>query len=174
MVNFEFSGNLRRYISEVSLNVKTIEQGLRLLMAQLPGFRRDYQESTLHITINGKHITQSDYAFNTNRALPDGAIVKFMPVVEGAISGTAALVISLVVTAASVAYSLYMTSQIKKQSSADTDSTSITNNSFTSAENRIGQGNPVPLLLGYMCVGSNVISLGLDTSNDPNWTETVS
>ncbi|EBK1504539.1 tail assembly protein, partial [Salmonella enterica subsp. enterica serovar Give] len=47
-------------------------------------------------------------------------------------------------------------------------------NSFTSAENRVGQGRPVPILIGEMEVGSNVISLGIDTSNNQDWTESIS
>ncbi|EDB4200986.1 tail assembly protein, partial [Salmonella enterica subsp. enterica serovar Senftenberg] len=42
------------------------------------------------------------------------------------------------------------------------------------AENRVGQGRPVPILLGEMEVGSNVISLGIDTSNNADWTESIS
>lgn len=54
------------------------------------------------------------------------------------------------------------------------DTNSITNNSFTSAENRVGQGRPVPLLLGEMVVGSNVISLGIDTTNNRDWNISIS
>ncbi|EAQ6239565.1 tail assembly protein, partial [Salmonella enterica] len=33
---------------------------------------------------------------------------------------------------------------------------------------------PVPILLGEMEVGSNVISLGIDTSNNSDWEESIS
>jgi predicted phage tail protein len=109
-----------------------------------------------------------------NRHLKDGATVLFVPIVEGSISAVAAVWIMVAVTVASVAYSLYMTSHMKTQSAADQDTNSITNNSFTSAENRIGQGRAVPILVGEMVVGSNVISLGIDTSNNQDWDISIS
>ncbi len=119
-------------------------------------------------------MSQDNLEFHMNRHLKDGATVLFVPIVEGAISAVAAVWIMVAVTVASVAYSLYMTSHMKTQSSADQDTNSITNNSFTNAENRIGQGRPVPLLLGEMVVGSNVISLGIDTSNNQDWDISIS
>lgn len=110
-----------------------------------------------------------------DRNLKDGSTVLFVPVIEGAISGTFALVATLVIAAASVAYSIYMARNMKTKTSAEAAETNtLTNNSFTSAENRVGQGRPVPILLGEMEVGSNVISLGIDTSNNQNWTESIS
>ncbi|EHL37063.1 Tail assembly protein I, partial [Salmonella enterica subsp. enterica serovar Montevideo str. ATCC BAA710] len=61
-----------------------------------------------------------------------------------------------------------------KTSAEAAETNTLTNNSFTSAENRVGQGRPVPILLGEMAVGSNVISLGIDTSNNADWTESIS
>ncbi|WP_369834729.1 hypothetical protein [Cronobacter condimenti] len=59
-----------------------------------------------------------------------------MPVVEGAISGTVALVATLVIAAASVAYSIYMARNMKTKNAAEAaENNTITNNSFTSAEN---------------------------------------
>jgi len=109
-----------------------------------------------------------------NRHLKDGATVLFVPIVEGAISAVAAVWIMVAVTVASVAYSLYMTSHMKTRSAADQDTNSITNNSFTSAENRVGQGRAVPILAGEMVVGSNIISLGIDTSNNQDWDISIS
>jgi predicted phage tail protein len=124
--------------------------------------------------IDGSDISGDNLEFHMNRHIKDGATVLFVPIVEGSISAVAAVWIMVAVTVASVAYSLYMTSHMKTASSADQDTNSITNNSFTSAENRIGQGRPVPLLLGEMVVGSNVISLGIDTSNNQDWNISIS
>jgi len=124
--------------------------------------------------IDGSDISADTLEFHMNRHVKDGARVLFVPIVEGSISAVAAVWIMVAVTVASVAYSLYMTSHMKTKSSADQDTNSITNNSFTSAENRIGQGRPVPLLLGEMEVGSNVISLGIDTTNNQDWNISIS
>jgi len=156
------------------LNVDTPAQGLRLLLAQCPEFKRDFYQTRLRMRIDGSDISGDTLGFHMNRHLKNGARVLFVPVVEGSISAVAATWIMVAVTVASVAYSLYMTSHMKTRTSADQDTKSITNNSFTSAENRIGQGRPVPLLLGEMVVGSNVISLGIDTTNNQDWDISIS
>jgi len=127
--------------------------------------------------IAGEDVEISSVQWHMDRNLEDGSVVLFVPVIEGAglETGTIVLIASLVVSAASVAYSVYMSRNMKTKTSAEAAETNtITNNSFTSAENRVGQGRPVPILLGEMVVGSNVISLGIDTSNNQDWTETIS
>ena len=95
-------------------------------------------------------------------------------VVEGAITAAAAAWVAVAVSVASIAYSVYMSRNMKTKTSAEAAETNtLTNNSFTSAENRVGQGRAVPILLGEMAVGSNVISLGIDTSNNSDWTESI-
>lgn len=174
MLIFRFAGNLRRHFRQIALNVDTPSQGLRLLLAQCPAFKRDFYKTRLRIRIDGGDVSSNSLAFHMDRHLKDGAAVLFVPVVEGAIEAATAAWIMVAVTVASVAYSLYMTSTLKTSSSSQNDSTSITNNSFTSAENRVGQGNPVPILLGEMVIGSNVGSLGIDTSNNEDWDIAIS
>ncbi|AUX94223.1 tail assembly protein [Mixta gaviniae] len=174
MLTFGFAGNLRRHFRQITLNVDTPAQGLRLLLAQCPDFKRDFYQTRLRMRIDGSDISADNLEFHMNRHVKDGARVLFVPIVEGSISAVAAAWIMVAVTVASVAYSLYMTSHMKTKTSADQDTNSITNNSFTSAENRIGQGRPVPLLLGEMVIGSNVISLGIDTTNNQDWDISIS
>ncbi|WP_262287654.1 tail assembly protein [Pantoea sp. Marseille-Q5743] len=174
MLIFRFAGSLRRHFRKITLNVDTPSQGLRLLLAQCPEFKRDFYQTRLRIRIEGNDIASNSLEFHMHRHLKDGSTVLFAPVIEGAISAAAAAWIAVAISVASVAYSLYMTSHMKTTSAADQDTNSITNNSFTSAENRVGQGRPVPLLLGEMVVGSNVISLGIDTSNNQDWDVSIS
>ncbi|EQA7425479.1 tail assembly protein, partial [Yersinia enterocolitica] len=165
MLIFRFAGNLRRHFRQVTLKVDTTSQGLRLLLAQCPEFKRDFYKSKIRMRVDGNDVSNDTLSFHMDRHLRDGATVLFVPVVEGAITAVAAAWIMVAVTVASVAYSLYMTSNMKTKTSAESaQSGTITNNSFTSAENKVGQGRPVPLLLGEMVVGSNVGSLGIDTS----------
>ena len=175
MLIFRFAGNLRRHFRQIALNVDTPSQGLRLLLAQCPAFKRDFYKTRLRIRVDRSDVASNELELHMNRHLKDGSTVLFAPVVEGSISAAAAAWIMVAVTVASVAYSLYMTSHMKTKTSADdAANNSLTNNSFTSAENRIGQGRPVTLLLGEMVVGSNVISLGIDTSNNQDWSESIS
>ncbi|MDU2940689.1 MAG: tail assembly protein [Enterobacteriaceae bacterium] len=175
MLIFRFAGHLRRHFRKVILNVDTPAQGLRLLLAQCPALKKDLLNTRIRMRIAGEDLTESSASWHMDRHLKDGSTVLFVPIVEGAITGTTALVISLVVTAASVAYSIYAARNMKTKTSAEAAETnSITNNSFTSAENRAGQGRPVPILLGEMVTGSNVISLGIDTSNNQDWDISIS
>lgn len=175
MLIFRFAGHLRRHFRKVVLNVDTPAQGVRLLLAQSPALKKDFLSSRILLRVAGEDVTDETLPLQMDRRLPDGSTVLFVPVIDGAISGTFALVATLVIAAASVAYSIYMARNMKTKTSAEAAETnSITNNSFTSAENRVGQGRAVPILLGEMLVGSNVISLGIDTSNNQDWTESIS
>ncbi|MES4613517.1 tail assembly protein [Ewingella sp. CoE-038-23] len=175
MLIFKFAGHLRRHIRSIEMNVATPAQGLRLLLAQNHELKKDFMSSKIRMRVAGEDVLEESINWQMDRELPDGSVVIFVPVVEGAITGTAVLVATLIVAAASVAYSIYMARNMKSKNSADAaQSNSITNNSFTSAENRVGQGRPIPILLGEMVVGSNVASLGIDTSNNQDWSESIS
>ncbi|MFP1879799.1 tail assembly protein [Lonsdalea quercina] len=176
MLKFRFAGNLRRHFRQIELNVDTAAQGLRLLLAQCPEFKRDFYKTKLRIRMAGDDVSPDDVGFHMNRKLTDGSTVLFAPVVEGAGLETSTIIaiVAVVVSAAAAGYSVYMAKKAKSSAEASSDSNSVTNNSFTSADNRVGQGNPVPLLLGEMVVGSNVISLGIDTSNNADWEISIS
>ncbi|ELY2920652.1 tail assembly protein [Cronobacter sakazakii] len=177
MLIFKFAGHLRRHFRQVEMNVETPAQGLRLLLAQSPEFKKDFLKTRIRIRMAGEDVTEESVRLHMDRKLPDGSTVLFVPIIEGSglETSTIVLIASLVVSAASVAYSIYMSRNMKTKNAAEAaENNTITNNSFTSAENRVGQGRPVPLLLGEMVVGSNVISLGIDTSNNQDWTESIS
>lgn len=174
MLIFKFAGNLRRFYRQISLNVDTPAQGLRLLLAQNHEFKKAFLNTRLRIRIAGEDVEASAMQWHLDRHLKDGSVVLFVPVVEGAITAAAAAWIAVAVSVASIAYSVYMSRNMKTKTSAEAAETNtLTNNSFTSAENRVGQGRPVPILLGEMEVGSNVISLGIDTVNTDNWDEII-
>ena len=176
MLIFKFAGHLRRHFRKVELNVDTPAQGLRLLIAQDHDFKKAFLNSRVKMRIDGDDVDGDSMRWHMDRHLKSGATVIFVPVVEGAgIEIGIAGWIAIGLAAASVAYSVYSARNMKTKTSAEAAETnSITNNSFTSAENRVGQGKPVPILLGEMQVGSNVISLGIDTSNNMDWTESIS
>nr|WP_223854605.1 MULTISPECIES: tail assembly protein [Salmonella] len=156
------------------MNVDTPAQGLRLLLAQNHEFKKAFLNTRLRIRIAGEDVEASAMQWHLDRHLKDGSVVLFVPVVEGAITAAAAAWIAVAVSVASIAYSVYMSRNMKTKTSAEAAETNtLTNNSFTSAENRVGQGRPVPILIGEMEVGSNVISLGIDTVNTDNWDEII-
>ncbi|EBR8695590.1 tail assembly protein [Salmonella enterica subsp. enterica serovar Virchow] len=174
MLIFKFAGNLRRFYRQISLNVDTPAQGLRLLLAQNHEFKKAFLNTKLRLRIAGEDVEASAMQWHLDRHLKDGSVVLFVPVVEGALTAAAAAWIAVAVSVASIAYSVYMSRNMKTKTSAEAAETNtLTNNSFTSAENRVGQGRPVPILIGEMEVGSNVISLGIDTVNTDNWDEII-
>ncbi|EBK3587794.1 tail assembly protein [Salmonella enterica] len=174
MLIFKFAGNLRRFYRQISLNVDTPAQGLRLLLAQNHEFKKAFLNTKLRMRVAGEDVEASAMQWHLDRHLKDGSVVLFVPVVEGALTAAAAAWIAVAVSVASIAYSVYMSRNMKTKTSAEAAETNtLTNNSFTSAENRVGQGRPVPILIGEMEVGSNVISLGIDTVNTDNWDEII-
>lgn len=174
MLIFKFAGSLRRFYRQIPLNVDTPAQGLRLLLAQNHEFKKAFLNTRLRIRIAGEDVEESAMQWHLDRHLKDGSVVLFVPIVEGAITAAAAAWIAVAVSVASIAYSVYMSRNMKTKTSAEAAETNtLTNNSFTSAENRVGQGRPVPILIGEMEVGSNVISLGIDTANNVDWDASI-
>ena len=108
MLIFRFAGHLRRHFRKVVLNVDTPAQGIRLLLAQRPALKKDFLSSRIRLRVAGNDVTDETLSLHLDRRLPDGSTVLFVPVIDGAITGTFALVATLVIAAASVAYSIYM------------------------------------------------------------------
>ena len=163
MLKFRFTGNLRRYYGKVCLNVDTPAQGLSLLTAQNQEFKKAFLNTPLRLRIAGKDYNEKTAPAAVNSKYPDGTTVIIAPVVEGGIAGIG--VVGWILIGVSV--------KIKTSAESAQDNT-ITNNTYTSIENKVGQGRPVPILLGEMKIGSNVGSLGIDTSNNRDALDVVS
>ena len=176
MLKFRFTGNLRRYYGKVCLNVDTPAQGLRLLTAQNQEFKKAFLNTPLRLRIAGKDYDENTAPAAVNSKYPDGTTVIIAPVVEGGIAGIGVVGWILIgVSVVSVAFSIFMSRNMKIKTSAESaQDNTITNNTYTSIENKVGQGRPVPILLGEMKIGSNVGSLGIDTSNNKDALDVVS
>ena len=176
MLKFRFTGNLRRYYGKVCLNVETPAQGLRLLTAQNQEFKKAFLNTPLRLRIAGKDYDEKTAPAAVNSKYPDGTTVIIAPVVEGGITGIGVIGwIMIGISVVSVAFSLFMSRNMKVKTAAESaQDNTITNNTYTSVENKVGQGRPVPILLGEMKIGSNVGSLGIDTSNNKDALDVVS
>lgn len=64
MLIFRFAGNLRRHFRQVTLTVDTTSQGLRLLLAQCPEFKRDFYKSKIRIRIDGNDVSSDTLNFH--------------------------------------------------------------------------------------------------------------
>lgn len=176
MLKFRFTGNLRRYYGKVCLNVDTPAQGLNLLIAQNHEFKKAFLSTPLRLRIAGKDYNEKTAPAAVNSKYPDGTTVIVAPVVEGGIAGISVVGWILIgVSVVSVAFSIFMSRNVKIKTSAESaQDNTISNNTYTSVENKVGQGRPVPILLGEMKIGSNVGSLGIDTSNNRDALDVVS
>lgn len=176
MLKFRFTGNLRRYYGKVYLNVDTPAQGLNLLIAQNHEFKKAFLSTPLRLRIAGKDYNEKTAPAAVNSKYPDGTTVIVAPVVEGGIAGIGVVGWILIgVSVVSVAFSIFMSRNMKIKTSAESaQDNTISNNTYTSVENKVGQGRPVPILLGEMKIGSNVGSLGIDTSNNRDALDVVS
>ncbi|MEZ3327449.1 tail assembly protein [Escherichia coli] len=176
MLKFRFTGNLRRYYGKVCLNVDTPAQGLNLLVAQNHEFKKAFLSTPLRLRIAGKDYGEKTAPAAVNSKYPDGTTVIVAPVVEGGIAGIGVVGWILIgVSVVSVAFSIFMSRNMKIKTSAESaQDNTISNNTYTSVENKVGQGRPVPILLGEMKIGSNVGSLGIDTNNNRDALDVVS
>lgn len=176
MLKFRFTGNLRRYYGKVCLSVDTPAQGLNLLVAQNHEFKKAFLSTPLRLRIAGKDYDKKTAPAAVNSKYPDGTTVIVAPVVEGGIAGIGVVGWILIgVSVVSVAFSIFMSRNMKIKTSAESaQDNTISNNTYTSVENKVGQGRPVPILLGEMKIGSNVGSLGIDTSNNRDALDVVS
>lgn len=176
MLKFRFTGNLRRYYGKVCLNVDTPAQGLNLLVAQNHEFKKAFLSTPLRLRIAGKDYNEKTAPAAVNSKYQDGTTVIVAPVVEGGIAGIGVVGWILIgVSVVSVAFSIFMSRNMKIKTSAESaQDNTISNNTYTSVENKVGQGRPVPILLGEMKIGSNVGSLGIDTSNNRDALDVVS
>jgi len=158
------------------LNVDTPAQGLNLLIAQNHEFKKAFLSTPLRLRIAGKDYDEKTAPAAVNSKYPDGTTVIVAPVVEGGIAGIGVVGWILIgVSVVSVAFSIFMSRNMKIKTSAESaQDNTISNNTYTSVENKVGQGRPVPILLGEMKIGSNVGSLGIDTSNNRDALDVVS
>ncbi|EFB2774014.1 tail assembly protein [Escherichia coli] len=178
MIELNFHGKLTNHFGKrIELNTETPRAALNVLMSQNQAFKRDLMNGKYRIKLDDKEIVDEEHLQSLD-ARYDNAKVHITPVVEGGgvLEGiTLATWIAIGVGVASVAFSLLMGRNVKIKTSAErAQDNSITNNTYTSVENKVGQGRPVPILLGEMKIGSNVGSLGIDTTNNKDALDVVS
>ncbi|WP_213993876.1 tail assembly protein [Sodalis sp. dw_96] len=184
MATVRFYGDLKRFGSEFQLEVETGAEALRALLIQIPGLRQHISEGRYKVRVGEKQLTMDTLKKGMHTRLKRHTEIRITPVVAGAkngglfqtILGAALIVIGVIfsetpfgapliatgigLAAGGVAQMLTKTPKTSTSSSADNGAT---NNYFSSLENVVGQGDPVPLLYGRMRVGSHVISQGLIT-----------
>ncbi|HHV0270975.1 TPA: tail assembly protein [Escherichia coli] len=182
-------GDLQRFGRRLSLYVNTAAEAIRALSMQMPGFRRQMNEGWYQIRIAGRDAGENELSVRLNEPLANGAVIHIVPRLAGAKSGgvfQAVLGVALVAAAIwmpgiSIAASNIMFSMgsamalggvaqmlAPKPKTPDYRATDNgkQNTYFSSLDNMIAQGNPMPVPYGEMLVGSRRISQDISTRDE--------
>ncbi|EJE9921062.1 tail assembly protein [Salmonella enterica] len=189
-------GDLQRFGRRFSLSIKTGAEGVYALAMQIPGFRAKMSEGWYQIRIAGEDVSEETLSARLHEPLSPGAVIHIVPRMAGAkdsglfqvIAGAALVVASFIpalnvavwagmaATWSSLAFSIgagLMLGGVAQMLTPKPHSPSMhhadngkQNVYFSSLDNMIAQGNPLPILYGEMLVGSRRISQSLSTRDE--------
>ncbi|HAY0219003.1 TPA: tail assembly protein [Escherichia coli] len=190
-------GDLQRFGRRIDLRVKTGAEAIRALATQLPTFRQKLNEGWYQIRIAGRDAGETELSARLNEPLANGAVIHIVPRLAGAKSsgvfqvvlGAALIAVAwwnpvgwLGAAAVSGMYaagaSMILGGVAQMLAPKANTSTTSTDNGeqntyFSSLDNMVAQGNPLPVLYGEMRVGSRVISQELSTADEGEGGEIV-
>ncbi|EJS3783941.1 tail assembly protein [Salmonella enterica] len=186
-------GDLERFGRRTDLSIKTAAEGVYALAMQIPGFRQRMNEGWYQIRIAGEDVSADSLTARLHEPLPAGAVIHIVPRMEGAKSGgvfqvvlgAVAIVAAFWTGGASMAawgalstglftagasmmlggVAQMLTPQPKAPSMHSADN-GKQNTYFSSLDNMIAQGNPVPVPYGEIMTGSRRISQELSTRDE--------
>ncbi|EBR5099368.1 tail assembly protein [Salmonella enterica] len=186
-------GDLQRFGKRFSLSIKTAAEGVYALAMQIPGFRQRMSEGWYQVRIAGRDVAPDDVTARLHEPLPTSAVIHIVPRMGGAKSGGVfqvvlgavaigaafftggasmaawgALSTGLFTAGASmmlggVAQLLAPQPKAPSMHSADNGKQ---NTYFSSLENMVAQGNPLPVAYGEVMSGSRRISQELSTRDE--------
>ncbi|WP_420535899.1 tail assembly protein [Escherichia coli] len=171
--------------------MKTGAEAIRALVTQLPSFRQKLSDGWYQVRIAGRDVSESGVTAQLHEPLPDGAVIHIVPRLAGAkhggifqaILGAAVVAVAwwnpagwLGAAALSGMYAAgasmilggvaQMLIPEPKTPRTQTADNGKQNTYFSSLDNMIAQGNPLPVLYGEMRVGSRVISQSISTADE--------
>lgn len=183
MAIVKFYGNLKQYGDKYKINADTAQEALNCLYIQIKGLKDEIRKGFFRVRINKKDITDKTLQFGLQSQLSHDSVIHIVPMTAGAKNGGFLSIIAGVVLVAVGIYGnitggwgtpfisagigmmvggvAQMLIKIPKMD--NTLDESKKNTSFSSLENTIAQGSPIPLAYGLMMVGSKVCSQGVET-----------
>lgn len=187
MAIIKFYGDLKQYGDKFNMNVETAAEALNGLYCQIKGLKKQIMDGYFRVRINGVDMNDGNLQFGLHSRIPQEAIIHIVPRVAGAKSGGifsfiagAALVVTGLIAGVGQWYGLalitggagmmvggvaqMLTKLPKTEKTSDGDTNK--NTSFSSLDNTIAQGAPVPLCYGLIKIGSKVLSQGLSTLDE--------
>ncbi|EES1699638.1 TPA: tail assembly protein [Escherichia coli] len=189
LVHICLHGDLQRFGRRISLYVNTAAEAIRALSQQVPGFRCQMNEGWYQIRIAGEDTAPDQISPRLHEPLNPGDVIHLVPRAEGAKSGgvfQAVLGVALVaaaiwmpgigIAASNIMFSMgsamalggvaqMLAPKAKTPEYKSTDN-GRQNTYFSSLDNMIAQGNPVPVPYGEMLVGSRRISQDISTRDE--------
>ncbi|EEG3099148.1 tail assembly protein [Salmonella enterica] len=186
-------GDLQRFGRRFSLSIKTAAEGVYALAMQIPGFRQRMNEGWYQVRIAGEDALADNLTSRLHEPLPPGAVIHIVPRMEGAKSGG---IFQVVLGAVAIAAAFWtggasmaawgalstglftagasmmlggvaqmLTPQPKAPSMHNADN-GKQNTYFSSLDNMVAQGNPLPVAYGEVMTGSRRISQELSTRDE--------
>ncbi|ELS5096056.1 tail assembly protein [Salmonella enterica] len=186
-------GDLQRFGRRTDLSIKTAAEGVYALAMQIPGFRQRMSEGWYQVRIAGRDVAPDDVTARLHEPLPTGAVIHIVPRMEGAKSGG---IFQVVLGAVAIAAAFWtggasmaawgalstglftagasmmlggvaqmLTPQPKAPSMHSADN-GKQNTYFSSLDNMVAQGNPLPVAYGEVMTGSRRISQELSTRDE--------
>lgn len=183
MALIKFYSNLKQYGDKFKMDADTAAEALNGLYSQINGLKQTIKDGHFRVRINKQDMTEDSLRFGLHSKLPDDAVIHIVPVVAGAknsglfsvIAGAVMVIAGAFLWWTPVGAPMVMAGvglmiggvaqMLTKMPQPDNNSGGLTNKntSFSSLDNSIAQGAPVPLCYGKMMVGSKVLSQGLET-----------
>ncbi|EJY6444888.1 tail assembly protein [Salmonella enterica] len=186
-------GDLQRFGRRTDLSIKTAAEGVYALAMQIPGFRQRLSEGWYQVRIAGQDTSADNLTARLHEPLPPGAVIHIVPRMEGAKSGG---IFQVVLGAVAIAAAFWtggasmaawgalstglftagasmmlggvaqmLTPQPKAPSMHSADN-GKQNTYFSSLDNMVAQGNPLPVAYGEVMTGSRRISQELSTRDE--------
>ncbi|EDD5835443.1 tail assembly protein [Salmonella enterica] len=186
-------GDLQRFGKRFSLSIKTAAEGVYALAMQIPGFRQRMNEGWYQVRIAGEDVSEHTLSARLHEPLPTGAVIHIVPRMAGAKSGG---IFQVVLGAVAIAAAFWtggasmaawgalstglftagasmmlggvaqmLTPQPKAPSMHNADN-GKQNTYFSSLDNMVAQGNPLPVAYGEVMTGSRRISQELSTRDE--------
>ncbi|QIM66268.1 phage tail protein [Mannheimia granulomatis] len=190
MTKIKFYGNLKKFGSEFSLEVKDTAEAIRALCSQLSGLRETLRDGIYKVRIGKRYLDPSALEKGLFYCLKKGQTIHFTPVIQGAKSGgvfnfvlgAALLGASFFIPAAGLLGGLItkgmvmgigasmllggvaqMLTKMPKGPTMGNEKEKESSTAFSNLNNLVAQGKPVPLAYGLIRTGSLVISQGVET-----------
>ncbi|ECI5662773.1 tail assembly protein [Salmonella enterica] len=191
MARFCLHGDLKRFGRRFDICIKTAAEGVYALAMQIPGFREKMTEGWYQVRIAGEDVSEDTLSTRLHEPLPPGAVIHIVPRMEGGgNAGVFQIVAGVILIAvawwnpagwlgASALSGMYAAGgamviggfaqmlapkpQSPSMSHADNGKASVY---FSSVDNMIAQGNPVPIPYGEIMCGSRVISQEITTRDE--------